>query len=60
MLKQTDAIFNNVANRLQSSSFVFDILFALLCLKPVGISSTQKHHSELSPAMKLLWTEVLF
>lgn len=54
MLKQTDAIFNNVANRLQSSSFVFDILFALLCLKPVGISSTQKHHSELSPAMKLL------
>lgn len=62
MLKQIDTVFNTtVTNRLKSLPFVFNILFALLCIKPNGTSSTQKllHHSELSPVMKLVLIEVL-
>lgn len=57
MLKQIDTVFyTTITNRSESSSFVFDILFSLLCIKPVGTNSTQKllHHSELSPVMKLI------
>lgn len=62
MLKQIDTVFyTTITNRSESSSFVFDILFSLLCIKPGGTNSTQKllHHSELSPVMKLIWIEVL-